>query len=43
MIRTIRKTQRKWIGHMFRGDSLLRTAIEGKMEGEKIRGRPRRY
>jgi len=41
MIRTIRKTQRKLIGHIFRGDSLLRTAIEGKMEGKKIRGNPR--
>jgi len=28
----------KWIGHMLRGDSLLRTAIEGEMEGKKTRG-----
>jgi len=32
---------RKWIGHMLRGDSLLRTIIKGKMEGKKTRGRPR--
>ena len=27
---------------MLRGDSLLRTVIEGKMEGKKTRGRPRK-
>jgi len=27
LILTIRKRQRKWIGHMLRGDSLLRTEI----------------
>ena len=41
LIRTIRERQRKWIGHTLRGDSLLRTIIEGKMEGRKTRGRPR--
>src|SRR6218665_1329100 len=38
---TIRKRQRKWIGHILRGDSLLRTVMEGKMKGKKRRGRPR--
>jgi hypothetical protein len=41
LIKTIRERQRKWIGHMMRGDSLLRNIIEGRMEGEKTRGRPR--
>jgi len=41
LISTIRKRQRKWIGHMLRGDSLLRTVTKGKMEGKKTRGRPR--
>ena len=35
LIRTIRERQRKWIGHTLRGDSLLRTVIEGKNGGEK--------
>jgi len=30
LIQTIRKRQRKVIGHVLRGDSLLRTVIEGK-------------
>jgi len=29
------------LGHIMRGDSLLRTIIEGRMEGKKERGRPR--
>jgi len=37
----MKKRQIKWIGHAPRGDSLLRTIIEGKMEGSKTRGRPR--
>ena len=41
LIRTIRVRQRKWIGHTLRGDSLLRTVIEGKMMGRRTRGRPR--
>ena len=35
MIDTIRRRQRKWIGHILRGDSLLRTVIEGKMGGKE--------
>ena len=41
IIGTIRNRQRKWLGHIMRGDSLLRTIIEGRMEGKKTRGRPR--
>jgi Reverse transcriptase (RNA-dependent DNA polymerase) len=41
LIHTIRVRQRKWIGHTLRGDSLLRTIIEGKMKGKRSRGRPR--
>ena len=40
-IHTIRERQRKWIGHTLRGESLVRTVIEGKMKGRKTRGRPR--
>ena len=41
LIHTVRKRQTKWIGHMLRGVSLLRTVIEGKMKGKRTRGRPR--
>ena len=41
LIRTIRERQRRWIGHTLRGDSILRTMMEGKMEGKRTRGRPR--
>jgi len=42
-IRTIRKRQKKWIGHMLRGDSLLRTVIkEKKLMEENRRKRHRR-
>jgi hypothetical protein len=41
MLNTIRERQRRWIGHVLRGDSLLRTIIEGKMEGKRTPGRPR--
>jgi len=37
----IRSQQRNWLGHIMRGDSLLRTVIEGRMEGKKKRERPR--
>ena len=32
---TIRCRQKNWIGHILRGDSMLRKAIEGKMKGKK--------
>jgi hypothetical protein len=41
LIRKIRGRQRRWIGHMLRGDSILRRILEGKMEGKRTRGRPR--
>ena len=36
-------TQRKknWIGHVVKGDGLLREVIEGKTVGKRSRGRPR--
>src|SRR6218665_3265029 len=41
LIGVIRSRQRNWLGHIMRGDSLLRTIINGRMEGKKKRGRPR--
>ena len=41
LIGIIRSRQRKLLGQIMRVDSLLRTILEGRMEGKKTRGRPR--
>src|SRR6218665_1271173 len=41
LIGVIQSRQRNWLGHILRGDFLLRTIIEGRMERKKKRGRPR--
>jgi len=35
------KKRGKWIVHVLRHDNTLRHAIEGRMEGKRIRGRKR--
>jgi len=37
-------TNRKkiWIGHVLRDEGLLREVVEGRMEGKRVRGRPRK-
>ena len=42
LIETIRSRQKKWMGHVLRGDTIVRDIIEGRMEGKKTRGRPRK-
>src|SRR5688572_26861967 len=41
LIGIIRSRLRKWLGNIMRGDSLLTTVIEGRMEVKKTRGRQR--
>ena len=41
MLEKIVLRQKNWIGHVLRGDGMLRDVIEGKMEGKRGRGRPR--
>src|ERR1043165_9471561 len=41
LITTLRERQKNWIGHILRGDSLLRDIIEGRMERKRTSGRPR--
>jgi hypothetical protein len=41
LMAALRERQKNWIGHILRGDSLLREIIEGRMEGRRTRGRPR--
>jgi len=42
LISVIRNRQKNWIGHVLRGDGLLREVMEGRMEGKRKRGRPRK-
>ena len=42
LIRTIWKRKMRWIGHIMRGDGMLRVTIEGRVEGKRPRGRKRR-
>ena len=41
MIRTVREGKRNWIRHIVRGDSLMKLVLEGRLEGKRMRGRPR--
>ena len=38
---TMRHGQNNWLGHVLRGNSLLKTALEGRMVGKKTVDRPR--
>jgi len=41
-MQVIKQRQANWIGHVLRHDCLLKTVLEGKMEGKRPRGKPRR-
>ena len=41
LISVIRTRHKKWMGHIIRGDSLLKFAIEGRLAGKPKRGRRR--
>jgi len=38
LINTVRQRQKNWLWHVLRGDSVLRTVLEGRMEGTRRRG-----
>ena len=40
LMRTISERKKNWIGHVLRGDGLLRDVLEGRMLGRKPQGRP---
>jgi len=42
LVYVIKQRQANWIGHVLRHDCLLKTVLEGKMEGRGPRGKPRR-
>jgi len=39
LMNTIRRRQKNWLGHVLRSESLLRTVLEGRMEGTRTHGR----
>ncbi len=41
LLNTILERKKRWLGHILRGESLLKEVIEGRMEGKKRRGKPR--
>jgi len=41
MMGMLRSRQKRWLGHILRHDSLLRTTLEGRIQGKKGSGRPR--
>jgi hypothetical protein len=41
LIRTIGERNQNWIGHVLRGDALLRDVLEGRMLENRPQGRPR--
>ena len=41
LMETIHQRKKNWIGHVLRGEGLLRDVLEGRMTGKRPRGRPR--
>ena len=41
LIKTIWDRKKNWIGHVVRGDGLMKLVLEGRMEGKRPKGRPR--
>ena len=37
MLETIVRRKKNWIGHIMRGDGLMKEVIEGKMEGKRVK------
>ena len=40
LINTITRRQKNWIGHVLRGNNLLKEFIEGRLYGKKRKGKP---
>ena len=41
LLKTIVKSKKNWIGHVLRGDGLMKDVIEGRIDGKRGRGRRR--
>ena len=42
LVQVIKQRQANWTGHVLRHDCLMKTVLEGKIEGKRPRGKPRR-
>ena len=40
LLNLMRNRKKKWIGHILRGDGIVKEVTEGKMEAKRCRGRP---
>ena len=40
LLNTILERKKRWLGHILRGESLVKEVIEGRMEGKRGRGKP---
>ena len=38
---TLKNRQKRWLGHVLRHGSLVRTVLEGRLPGKKEKGRPK--
>jgi hypothetical protein len=38
---TVMRRKKNWVGHVVRGEGLMKDMLEGRMEGRRPRGRPR--
>ena len=41
LIKTVWDRKKNWIGHLVRGNGLIKLVIEGRIEGKRPRERPR--
>ena len=41
LVQTVVKRKKSWIGHVLRGEGMMKDAIEGGIEGMRCVGRPR--
>ena len=41
LVQTVMKRKKNWIGHVLRNERLMKEAMEGRLEGKRVRGRPR--
>src|SRR6476661_7270689 len=41
LIKTLWDRKKNWIGHVVRGNGVMKLVLEGRMEGKRPRGRPR--
>ena len=42
LLQSITRRKTTWIDNILRGDGLLKDALEGRMEGKRVQGRPRK-